>query len=142
MDAEELWGRLSALPAHIQRWLRVDRAQALEDVIGRTLGAFAAADSPDQREGRANGLDFLRALNAEGGDNPLWQVGMDQLDGEIYSAVAELDGDTQVALLLPWVDDLDGLATDRDADDWAEVLRQQATSEWSPVLRRIVLSRL
>lgn len=141
MDADELRERLNALPGHIQRWLRVDRNQVCEGVIQAVLGIFAALPSPDEREGVTIGLDFLRLLKQEGGDNALWQVGMDQLDSEIYSAVAALDDDDQVALLLPWVDDLDELATDCDADQWAGYLRR-CDDEWRPVLRRLVMDRV
>ncbi len=142
MDADELRERLNALPGHIQRWLRVDRNQVCEGVIQAVLGVFAALPSPDEREGVTTGLDFLRLLKTEGGDNALWQVGMDQLDSEVYSAVAALDDDDQVALLLPWVDDLDELATDREADEWAYALRVLCDHEWRPVLCRLVLDRI
>ena len=133
---------LIALPKHIQRWLRVDRNQVCEGVIQAVLGVFAALPSPDEREGVTTGLDFLGLLKSEGGDNALWQMGMDQLDSEVYSAVAALDDDDQVALLLPWVDDLDGLATDWDAKEWANILRQRLDAEWAPVLRSLLLDRV
>lgn len=109
--------------------------------MGTVLGQFAMAESPDQREGVVTGLDFLRLLKQEGGDNALWQVGMDQVDSEIYSAVAALADDEQVALLLPWVDDLDGMA-EHDGEEWADILRQQLDHEWGPVLRRLVMDRV
>lgn len=142
LDKEELWDRLTAFPGHIQRWLAVDRQEVMEGVIRGVLGEFAAAESPDQREGVSTGLDFLRLLKQEGGDNVLWQVGMDQLDSEIYSAVAALSDDEQVALLLPWVDDLDGMATERDGEEWADILRQQCDHEWQPVLRRLLMEKI
>jgi hypothetical protein len=142
MDKQELRDKLEALPKHIQRWLRVDRNQVQEGVIQTVLSAFEALESPEPREGVNTGLDFLGVLKSEGGDNGLWQMSMDQLDSEIFSAVAALDDDEQVSLLLPWVDDLDGLATDRDAKDWANILRQRLDHEWATVLRNLVLSRV
>ena len=142
MGEDELWDRLNALPRHIQRWLRVDRNQVLEGVIQAVLRIFEELPSPDEREGVTTGLDFLRLLKSEGGDNALWQMGMEQLDSEVYSAVAALDDDDQVALLLPWVDDLDVLATDREADEWAYALRVLCDHEWRPVLCRLVLDRI
>lgn len=141
MDKQEMRDKLEELPKYIQRWLLVDRNQVKEGVIQAVLGIFAAQPSPDERENVITGLDFLGLLKSEGGDNALWQVGMDQLDSEIYSAVAALDDDDQVALLLPWVDDLDGLATDCDADQWAGYLRR-CDDEWRPVLRRLVMDRI
>ena len=142
MDSDELRERLEALPKHIQRWLRVDRNQVREGVIQTVLEAFRAVESPEMREGVNTGLDFLGVLKEEGGDNALWQMGMDQLDSEIFSAVAALDDDEQVALLLPWVDDLDGFGTDQDAKDWAMILRQRCDDEWAPVLRSLVMTRV
>lgn len=75
MDEDTLRERLTALPSHIQRWLRADRLRIMEGVIGAVLGQFAMAESPDQREGVSTGLDFLRLLKTEGGDNGLWQIG-------------------------------------------------------------------
>lgn len=132
---------LISMPAHIQRWLRVDRNHVCEGVIQAVLWVFAALPSPDEREGVTTGLDFLSLIKTEGGDNALWQMGMDQLDSEVYSAVAALNDDHQVALLLPWVDDLDELATDCDADQWAGYLRR-CDDEWRPVLRRLVMDRV
>lgn len=142
MDSDELRERLEALPKHIQRWLLVDRNQVKEGVIQTVLTAFRSVESPVMREGVETGLDFLGVLKEEGGDNGLWQMGMDQLDSEISSAVAALYEDDQVALLLPWVDDLEGLATDRDAKEWADILRQRLDAEWAPVLRSLVLDRV
>ena len=142
MDSDELRERLEALPKHIQRWLRVDRNQVREGVIQTVHEAFRAVESPEMREGVNTGLDFLGVLKSEGGDNGLWQMGMDQLDSEIFSAVAALDDDEQVALLLPWVDDLDGFGTDQDAKDWAMILRQRCDDEWAPVLRSLVMTRV
>ena len=141
-QADAYLDRLNALPEHIQRWLRVDRNQVLEGVIQAVLRIFEELPSPDEREGVTTGLDYLRLLKQEGRDNALWQVGMDQLDSEVYSTVAAQEDDEQVALLLPWVDDLDGLATDREADEWAYVLRQQLDHEWRPVLCRLVMDRI
>lgn len=142
MDADELRERLEALPKHIKRWLRIDRNRVLEGVIQDVLGVFSALPSPDERENVITGLDFLRLLKSEGGDNALWQMGMDQLDSEIYSAVATLDDDEQVSLLLPWVDDLDDLATERDAEEWPYFLRVQCHDEWRQVLCRLVMNRI
>ena len=142
MDKQEMRDKLEALPKHIQRWLLVDRNQVKEGVIQTVLDAFKAVESPEIREGVETGLDFLGVLKSEGGDNGLWQMGMDQLDSEISSAVAALYEDDQVALLLPWVDDLDGLATDRDAKEWANILRQRCDAEWAPVLRSLVMTRV
>lgn len=142
MDKQEMRDRLEALPKYIQRWLLVDRNQVKEGVIQTVLDAFRAVESPEMREGVETGLDFLGVLKSEGGDNGLWQMGMDQLDSEISSAVAALYEDDQVALLLPWVDDLEGLATDRDAKEWADILRQRLDAEWAPVLRSLVLDRV
>ena len=142
MDRQEMRDKLEALPKHIQRWLLVDRNKVKEGVIQTVLDAFRAVESPEMREGVETGLDFLGVLKEEGGDNGLWQMGMDQLDGEIFSAVADLDDDEQVSLLLPWVDDLDGFGTDQDASDWAMILRQRCDDEWAPVLRSLVLQRV
>ena len=142
MDKQEMRDKLEALPKHIQRWLRVDRNQVREGVIQTVLEAFRAVESPEPREGVNTGLDFLGVLKEEGGDNWLWQMGMDQLDSEIFSAVAALHDDEQVALLLPWVDDLDGFGTDQDAKDWAMILRQRCDDEWAPVLRSLVMTRV
>lgn len=142
MDADELSDRLTALPSHIQRWLRVDRNQVCGEVIQTVLDAFTATPSPEEREGIETGLDFLGVLKSEGSDNALWQVGMDQLESEIYSAVAALDEDEQVALLLPWVDDLDDLGTDVPPEDWGDCLRRSCEYEWVPVLRRLVMAKL
>ena len=142
MDKQEMRERLEALPKHIQRWLLVDRNQVKEGVIQTVLTAFRAVESPELREGMETGLDFLGVLKEEGGDNGLWQMGMDQLDSEISSAVAALYEDDQVGLLLPWVDDLDGLATDRDAKEWVDIMRQRLDAEWAPVLRSLVLDRV
>lgn len=140
-DVDDLCDKLNALPKNIQRWLRVDRQAVMNRLVQGVLNSFEKTDSPEFREGVNTGLDFLRLLNAERGDNGLWQATMDQIDADIYSAVCALDADQQVALLLPWVDDLDGLATDRDASEWAFVLRQRLTDEWTPVLRDFVMSR-
>lgn len=140
-DVDDLCEKLNALPKNIQRWLRIDREAVMNDLVQRVLNEFEKADSPDMREGINTGLDFLRLLNSEGGDHGLWQLTMDQIDSEIFNAVCALDDDEQVALLLPCVDDLDGLATDRDASDWAFVLRQRLTDEWESVLRDLVRSR-
>lgn len=142
MDKEELWDRLNALPKHIQKWLQIDRNQVRESVIQTVLNAFAAVDSPEEREGVVTGLDFLGVLKSEGGDNALWHLSMDQIDLEGFSAVDALDPDEQVVLLLPWVDDLDFLATDRDAEEWAYVLRHLCDAEWAPVLRDLVMDRV
>jgi len=142
MDKQELRDKLEALPKHIQRWLLVDRTQVQEGVIQTVLDAFRSVESPEPREGVNTGLDYLGVLKEEGSNNGLWQMGMDQLDSEIFSAVAALDDDEQVSLLLPWVDDLDGLATDRDAKDWANILRQRLDHEWAPVLRDLVMDRV
>ena len=85
---------------------------------------------------------FHEIAKEEGSNNGLWQLSMDLLDSEIFSAVAALYEDDQVALLLPWVDDLDGFGTDQDAKDWAMILRQRLDHEWAPVLRDLVLSRV
>ncbi len=140
-DVDDLCDKLNALPKSIQRWLRVDRKAVMNAIVQRVLDDFEKADSPQIREGVNTGLDFLRLLNSEGGDNGLWQITMDQIDSDIFNAVCALSDDEQVALLLPWVDDLDGLATDRDSSDWAFVLRQRLTYEWEPVLRDLVRSR-
>jgi hypothetical protein len=142
MDKQEMRDRLEALPKYIQRWLLVDRNQVQEGVIQTVLDAFRAVESPEPREGVETGLDFLGVLKEEGSNNGLWQLSMDLLDSEISSAVAALYEDDQVALLLPWVDDLDGLATDRDAKEWADILRQRLDAEWAPVLRSLVMDRV
>ena len=142
MDKQELRDKLEALPKYIQRWIRVDRNQVQEGVIQTVLSAFEAVESPEPREGVNTGLDFLGVLKSEGGDNGLWQMGMDQLDSEIFSAVAALDDDEQVSLLLTWVDDLDGFGTDQDASNWAMILRQRCDDEWAPVLRDLVMDRV
>ncbi len=125
MDKQEMRDRLEALPKYIQRWLLVERNQVQEGVIQTVLDAFRAVESPEPREGVETGLDFLGVLKEEGSNNGLWQLSMDLLDSEISSAVAALYEDDQVALLLPWVDDLDGFGTDQDAKDWAMILRQR-----------------
>jgi hypothetical protein len=140
-DVDDLCDKLNALPKNIQRWLRVDRQAVMDEIVQRVLNEYAKVDSPEIRESVNTGLDFLRLLNSEGGDNGLWQVTMDQIDSDIFSAVCALDADQQVALLLPWVDDLDFLATDSDASEWASVLSQSLTHEWAPVLRNLVMSR-
>jgi hypothetical protein len=142
MDKQEMRDKLEALPKHIQRWIRVDRNQVQEGVIQTVLDAFRVVESPEPREGVETGLDFLGVLKEEGGDNGLWQMGMDQLDSEILSAVAALDDDEQVSLLLPSVDDLDGFGTDQDASNWAMILRQRCDDEWAPVLRGLVMGRV
>lgn len=76
----------------------------------------------------------------EGGDNTLCEVTMEQLDSEIYRAVARLSDDEQIVLLLPLCDGIDDLATDRDIEEWARFLRMD--SAWQAEIRCAVLNRV
>jgi hypothetical protein len=130
------------LTQHIQNWLMVNRDQVREQVIQSVLATFAAVDSPEPREGIHTGLDFLRVLKNEGGDNGLWHLTMEQLDSEIFNAVSNLSAYEQVSLLLPLCDDIEGLSDDHEPTKWAEVLLKHLDNEWQPILRRAVMQKL
>ena len=130
------------LTQHIQNWLMVGRDQVREQVIESVLNTFASVDSPDQREGVHTGLDFLRLLNQERSDNDLWQITMELLDSEIFNAVSKLNADEQVALLLPLCDDIDALSDESDPAEWAEVLHNNLSHEWQPILRRAAMAKV
>jgi len=133
--------RLCALAAALPRWLRIDREALKTRIAEQVLAEYRALPSPDHVEGIETGLDFLGLLLTEGGDNGLYESAMEQLDGEIYSAVAALDDDEQIVLLLPMEErDLEDLFRDRDIDEWPSVLR--AGIAWPDTLRDFVLDHV
>ena len=86
-------------------------------------------------------MAFLGVLLQEGGEHGLYDTTIRLLDRMIYKAVADLDDDEQVVLLLPMVD-VEDLATDQDAGEWAKVLRTRLAPEWEDEMRSIVLRRV
>lgn len=133
--------RLLSLASSTQEWLCIDREELKKRVVAQVLAEYRALPSPEPIEGVETGLDFLGLLLTEGGDNGLYESSMEQLDGEIYSAVASLDDNEQMVLLLPIESgDLDDLFADRDIDEWPRLLR--AGIEWSEVMRELVLSHV
>ncbi|MDR3353360.1 MAG: hypothetical protein LBO00_10260 [Zoogloeaceae bacterium] len=139
--SNELFGRLRLLGSATRTWLQFDRAELKRRVCDTVLAYFRAAPSPEPREGIENGLAFLGLLLQEGGENGLYEATMQYLDQMIFKAVAELDDDEQVVLLLPMVD-VEDLATDWDAPEWAKILRTRLVQEWEEELRSIVLRRV
>ena len=140
--ADELYERLKRLAKDLPDWLCINRDKLLDQVIATVLGNFAAAPSPEQCQGIENGLDFLGLVKSEGSNNGLYQVTMDQLDDEIYSAVANLDADEQVVLLLPLMNgDTNDLATDWDTQEWGTVLRR-CSDIWGNMLHDIVFDQV
>jgi len=133
--------RLRALAAALPGWLRIDCEALKTRIAEQVLAKYRTLPSPDHVEGIATGLDFLGLLLTEGGDNDLYESTMRQLDSEIYSAVAALDDDEQIVLLLPMEEgDLEDLFRDSNIDEWPRLLR--AGIQWPPVLRDFVLGRV
>ena len=134
---ERLRGIVKALPD----WMAINRDAIIEQVLSSALNSFRDQSSPEPIEGIETGLDFLGLLLTEGGENGLYEITMEQLDGEIYSAVASLDDDEQIVLLLPVeASDLDDLFADRDINEWPRLLRSGI--EWPAVLRELVLGHV
>lgn len=139
--SDELFSRLRLLGSATRTWLQFDRAELKRRVCDKVIAHFRAAPSPEPREGIENGLAFLGFLLQEGSAHGLYDTTIRQLDRMIFKAVAELDGDEQVVLLLPMVD-VEDLATDWDASEWAKVLRTRLVPEWEEEMRAIVLHRV
>lgn len=138
---EDHYNRLKDLARALPRWLEADRQAILDHLSAKVLADYRALPSPEPLEGIETGLGFLGLLLNEGGDNGLYESTMAQLDDDIHRAVASLDADDQIALLLPLeVDDLADLFTDRDIEEWPRLLR--AASQWPAVMRHIVLSQI
>jgi len=140
--ADELFDRLQLLGSAVRTWLQYDRTELKHRVCDTVIANFRNAPSPEPREGIDNGLAFLGLLLEEGSDNGLYEITMQHLDQTIYRAIADLDDDEQVVLLLPMVDDFDDLATERDASEWAKSLRANCVAEWEEEMRSIVLYRV
>jgi len=133
--------RLCALAAAFPRWLRIDREALKTRIVEQVLSEYRTLPSPEQIECIETGLDFLGLLLTEGGDNGLYESTMEQLDSEIYSAVAALDDDEQIVLLLPMEEgDLDDMFVDWNVEEWPRLLR--AGIAWPDTLRDFVLDHV
>jgi|GEM_PF-4895947 len=138
---EQRYDRLRALSAALPDWLRIDREALKTRIAEQILTEYHALSSPEPIEGIETGLDFLGLLLTEGGCNGLYESAMAQLDNAIYSAVAALDDDEQIVLLLPMEEsNLDGLFTDRDIGEWSRLLR--AGTQWPGTLQDFVLGHV
>ena len=137
----ELFDRLRLLGSAARTWLQFDRAELKRRVCDQVIAHFRAAPSPEPREGIENGLALLGVLLQQGGEHGLYDTTIRQLDRMIFKAIAEMDDDEQVVLLLPMVD-VEDLATDWDASEWAKVLRTRLVPEWEEEMRSIVLHRV
>lgn len=136
---DELFDRLCLLGSATRTWLQFDRAELKRRVCDQVIAHFRAA--PEPREGIENGLAFLAFLLHQGDGHGLYDATMRQLDRMTFKAVAELDDDEQVVLLLPMVD-VEDLATDWGASEWAKVLRTRLVPDWEEEMRSIVLHRV
>lgn len=139
--SDEIFGRLRLLGSAVRTWLQFDREELKRRVCDKVIEHFRAVPSPEPREGIENGLAFLGFLLQEGGAHDLYDTTIRHLDRMIFKAVADLDDDEQVVLLLPMVG-VEDLATDWDAGEWAKVLRTRLVSEWEEEMRSIVLCRV
>jgi len=138
---DEHYDRLCALAAALPDWLRIDREALKTRIVEQVLAEYRALSSPDHVEGIETGLDFLGLLLTEGSDNGLYESTMQRLDSDIYSAVAALDDDEQIVLLLPMEEgDLEDLFRDRDIEEWPRVLR--AGIQWPGMLRDFVFGHV
>lgn len=138
--SDELFSRLRLLGSATRTWLQFDRAELKRRVCDKVIAHFRAAPPPEPREGIESGLAFLGFLLQEGSAHGLYDTTMRELDSVTFKAVDELDDDEQVVLLLPMVD-VEDLATDCDASEWANVLRTRLVPEWEEEMRSIVLHR-
>lgn len=138
---DELFNRLRLLGSATRTWLQFDRAELKRRVCDQVIAHFRAAPSPEPCEGIENGLAFLGFLLQDGSAHGLYDTTIRQLDRMVFKAVAELDDNEQVVLLLPMVD-VEDLATDWDASEWAKVLRTRLAPEWEDEMRSIVLHRV
>jgi len=130
--------RLRTLSAAIPDWLRIDHEALKTCIVEHVLAEYRDLPSPEPIEGIETGLDFLGLLLNEGSDNGLYESTMQQLDSEIYGAVAALNDNEQIVLLLPMEKrDLDELFTDCDIDEWPRLLRRGI--DWPELLRDFVL---
>jgi len=135
---DEHYDRLRALAVALPGWLCIDREALKIRIAEQVLAEYRTLPSPEQIEGIETGLDFLGLLLNEGSDNGLYESTMEQLNSEIYSAVAGLSDDEQIVLLLPMEKgDLDELFTDCNIDEWPRALR--AGIAWPDMLRDFVL---
>lgn len=139
--SDEFFSRLRLLGSATRTWLQFDRAELKRRVCDKVIAHFRAAPPPEPREGIESGLAFLGFLLQEGSAHGLYDTTMRQLDRMTFKAVAELDDDEQAVLLLPMVD-VEDLATDWDASEWAKVLRTRLVPEWEDEMRSIVLHRV
>ena len=139
--SDELFSRLRLLGSAARTWLQFDRAELKRRVCDQVIAHFRTAPPPEPREGIENGLAFLAFLLHQGDGHGLYDTTMRELDRMTLKAVAELDDDEQVVLLLPMVD-VEDLAADWNASEWANVLRTRLVPEWEDEMRSIVLLRV
>ena len=133
---EELETRLRALSESTANWLLIDRSRLRLDIARAVLANYQVMPSPDAEHPGETGVGYLRRLLDLRGDHALYEAAMQQLEGEIYSAVCALSADEQIALLLPMVGDMADMFADRDIAEWPAVLRSE--EGWQRGLRATV----